>query len=49
MQTGRKINNLIYADNRTLMTENEKELKNLLMMIKEESEKSGLKFSIHKN
>ena len=31
------------------MTENEKELKNLLMMIKEESEKSGLKFSIQKN
>ena len=37
---GRNINNLRYADNTTLMTESEKELKSLLMKVKEESEKS---------
>ena len=40
------INNLRYADNTTLMTEGEEELKSLLMSVKEESEKSGLKLSI---
>ena len=40
---GRNINNLRYADNTTLMTESEKELKSLLMKVKEESEKVGLK------
>ena len=44
----RNINNLRYADNTTLMAESEKELKNLLMKVKEESEKSGLKLSIQK-
>ena len=44
---GRNINNLKYADDTTLMAENE-EIKNLLMSIKEESEKSGLKLSIVK-
>ena len=39
----RNINNLRYADNTTLMTESEKELKSLLMKVKEESEKVGLK------
>ena len=43
---GRNINNLRYADNTTLMAENEEELKNLLMKVKEESEKVGLKLSI---
>ena len=43
---GRNINNLRYADDTTLMTENKEELKNLLMKVKEESEKSGLKFNI---
>ena len=38
---GRNINNLRYADDTTLMTESEKELKNLLMRVKEESEKAG--------
>ena len=39
---GRNINNLIYADDTTLMAENEEELKSLLMKVKEESEKVGL-------
>ena len=38
--TGRNVNNLIYADNTTLMAEREEELKNILMKVKEESEKS---------
>ena len=45
---GRNINNLIYADDTTLMAESEKELKSLLMRIKEESEKAGLKLNIKK-
>ena len=44
----RNINNLRYADHTTLMAESEEELKNLLMKVKEESEKSGLKFHIQK-
>ena len=43
----RNNNNLRYADDITLMAESEKELKSLLMKVKEESEKSGLKLSIH--
>ena len=43
---GRNINNLRYADNTTLMAESEEELKNLLMKVKEESEKVGLKLNI---
>ena len=46
--TGRNINNLRYADDTTLMAESEKELKSLLMSVKEESEKAGLKLSIKK-
>ena len=42
----RNINNFRYADNTTLMAESEKELKSLLMKVKEESEKAGLKFNI---
>ena len=45
---GRNINNLRYADNTTLMAENEEELKTLLMKVKEESEKVGLKLNIQK-
>ena len=45
---GRKINNLRYADDTTLMAESEEELKRLLMKIKEESEKVGLKLNIQK-
>ena len=45
---GRNINNLRYADDTTLMVESEEELKSLLMKVKEESEKVGLKFNIHK-
>ena len=45
---GRNINNLRYADDTTLMAENEEELKSLLMKVKEESEKVGLKFKIQK-
>ena len=45
---GRNINNLRYADNPTLMAESEEELKNLLMQVKEESEKVGLKLNIQK-
>ena len=44
----RNINNLIYADDTTLMAESEEELKSLLMKVKEESEKAGLKLSIQK-
>ena len=45
---GRNINNLRYADDTTLMAENEEELKSLLMKVKEESEKVGLKSNIQK-
>ena len=45
---GRNINNLRYADNTTLMAESEEELKTLLMKVKEESEKVGLKLNIQK-
>ena len=53
VQTGikiarRNINNLRYADDTTLMTESEEELKSLLMKVKEESEKVGLKLNIQK-
>ena len=44
----RTINNLRYADDTTLMAESEKELKSLLMKVKEESEKDGLKLNIQK-
>ena len=44
----RNINNLIYADDITLMAESEEELKSLLMKVKEESEKVGLKLNIKK-
>ena len=44
----RNINNLRYADDNTLMAESKEELKSLLMRVKEESEKSGLKFNIQK-
>ena len=44
----RNINNLRYADDTTLMTESEEELKRLLMKVKEESEKVGLKLNIQK-
>ena len=43
------INNLIYADDTTLMVESKEELKSLLMRVKEESEKTGLKLNIQKN
>ena len=45
---GRNINNLGYADDTTLMAESEEELKGLLMTVKKESEKAGLKFNIQK-
>ena len=45
---GRNINNLRYADDTTLMAESKKELKSLLMRVKEESEKSDLKLNIQK-
>ena len=45
---GRNINNLRYADNTTLMTEREEELKSLLMKVKEDCAKSGLKLNIQK-
>ena len=45
---GRNINNLRYADDTTLMAESEKALKSLLIKVKEESEKVGLKFNIQK-
>ena len=44
----RNINNLIYTDNNTLMAESKEELKSLLMKVKEESEKAGLKLDIQK-
>ena len=44
----RNINNLRYADDTTIMEESEEELKSLLMKVKEESEKAGLKLSIQK-
>ena len=44
----RNFNNLIYADDTTLMGESEEELKSLLMKVKEESEKAGLKLNIQK-
>ena len=46
--SGRSINNLRYADDTTIVAESEKELKSLLMKVKEESEKAGLKLSIQK-
>ena len=46
--SGRNINNLRYADDTTLMADSEEELKSLLMKVKEESEKVGLKFNIQK-
>ena len=46
--SGRNINNLRYADDTTLMTESEEEIKSLLMKVKEESEKVGLKVNIQK-
>ena len=46
---GRNINNLRYVDDTTLMAESEEELKSLLMKVKEESEKVGLKLNIQKN
>ena len=45
---GRKINNLTYADDTILMAESKEELKSLLMKVKEESEKAGLKLTIQK-
>ena len=45
---GRNINNLRYADDTTLMVESEEELKSLLMKVKEESKKVGLKLNIEK-
>ena len=45
---GKNINKLRYADDTTLMAESEEELKSLLMKVKEESEKAGLKFNIQK-
>ena len=47
--TGRNISNLVYADDNTLTAEREEELKSLLMKVKEEREKAGLKFNIQKN
>ena len=46
---GRNINNLRYADDTTLMAESEEELKSLLVKVKEESEKIGLKLNIYKS
>ena len=46
--SGRNINNLRYADDTTLMAESEEELKSLLIKVKEEREKVGLKLNIHK-
>ena len=45
---GRNINNLRYVDDTTLMAESEEELKRLLMKVKEENEKAGLKLNIQK-
>ena len=46
---GRNINNLRYTDDTTLIAESKEELKSLLMKVKEESEKAGLKLNIKKN
>ena len=46
--SGRDINNLTYADDTTLMAESKEELKSLLMKVKEESERAGLKLNIQK-
>ena len=46
---GRNINNLRYADDITLVAESEEELKSLLMKVKNESKRDGLKFNIQKN
>ena len=46
--SGENINNLRYVDDTTLMAENKEELKSLLMKVKEESEKAGLKLNIQK-
>ena len=46
--TGRNINRLRYVDDTTFKAESEEELKNFLMKVKEESEKTGLKFNIQK-
>ena len=48
IKTARRNNNLRYADDTTLMVESEKELKSLLMKVKKESEKVGLKLNIQK-
>ena len=48
MIAGRNTSNLRYADDTTLMAESEEELKSILMKVKEESEKAGLKFTIQK-
>ena len=45
---GRNVNNLRYADNSTLMAESKEELKSLLIRVKEESEKAGLKLNIQR-
>ena len=47
--SGRNINNLRYADDTTIIAESEEELKSLLIKVKEESEKVGLKLNIQKN
>ena len=47
--SGRNINNFRYADDTTLMAESEEELKNLLMRVKEESERAGLQLNDKKN
>ena len=47
-KTGRNVSNLFYADDTILMAESEEELKSLLMKVKEESEKVGLKLNIQK-
>ena len=47
--SGRNINNLRYADDTTFMSESKEDLRNLLMKVKEESEKVGLKLNIHKS
>ena len=46
---GRNISNLRYADDTTLMAQSEEELKSILMKVKEESEKAGLKLNLQKN
>ena len=48
-ERGRNINNLRYADDTTLMAEREEELRSLLIRVKEESEKAGLKVNFQKN